>query len=58
MLSSITFCSRPEAADDVISGTFVGLIVLDKREKIRGPSLNRFRENPAARGGILESFSL
>ena len=53
-----TFYSRPEAAVDVISGRFVGLIVLDKYDKLRGPRLNRFREIPPGDvgGGILYRF--
>ena len=54
----ITFGSRPEAASDVVSGMFVGLIVLDKCMKFRGSSLNRSREMPpeAVGGGIFDSF--
>ena len=50
----MTFCSRLEAAGDVISGTFVGPIVPDKSVKCRDPSLNRSQEIPpeAIRGGI------
>ena len=56
----ITFCSRPEAAGDVISGMFVGLLVLDTFVKFRDPSLNRPRAIPpeAVGGGIFDSFSL
>ena len=54
----ITFCSRTEAAGDVLSGRFVGPIVLDKPVKFCGPTLNRSREIPpeAVRGGIFDSF--
>ena len=51
---------RPEAASDVISGRYVGPIVLDKCVKFRGPSLNCSREIPPepVEGGIFDSFSL
>ena len=54
----ITFCSRTEAARDVIYGKSVGPIVLDKLAKFRGPSLNRSPEIPpeAVGGGIFDSF--
>ena len=42
----ITFCSRREAASDVISGMFVGAVVLDKRVKFHDPSLNSAQEIP------------
>ena len=42
----ITFCSRPEAAIKVISGSFVGRMILDTRSKFRGSSLNRSRKSP------------
>ena len=53
-----TFCSQPEAASDVISGMFVGLIVLDKLLKFHGHSLSHSREIPpeAVGGGIFDSF--
>ena len=38
------FCSRPEAAMDVISSKFVGLIVPDKRVKFRDHRLNHSGE--------------
>ena len=46
------FFSRPEAASDVISGTFLGPIVCDKCAQFRS------REIPpeAVVGGIFESF--
>ena len=34
----ITFCSRPEAARDVIVGSFLEPIVVDMHVKLRGPS--------------------
>ena len=37
----IAFCSRLEAASDVISGTFVGPIGLNKRVTFHDPNLNR-----------------
>ena len=43
----ITFCSRPEAASTVISGTLLGPFVLDKFLNFRDPSLNGSREIPA-----------
>ena len=56
----LTFCSQPEAAGDVISGTFLGPIVLkdDKYVNFRGPILNPSREMPteAVRGSISNSF--
>ena len=52
----VTFSSRPEADNDVVSNTFVWPIVLDKYAKFRDPSLNRSREIPAE-GGIFDSFS-
>ena len=56
----ITFCSRPEAASDVISGTFARPIGLDKCVKFRGSSSNRSLEIPpeAVWGDIFEFFSL
>ena len=36
----VTFCSRPKSESDVISSTFVRLIVRDKHVKLRDPSLN------------------
>ena len=41
---SIAFCSRPKAANDIISGMFVRLIVPDKAPKLRDPGLNSSRE--------------
>ena len=54
----ITFCSRPQAASDIVSGTFVSLVVLVKRVKFHDPCLNRSWEIPreAARGGIFDCF--
>ena len=40
----ITFCSRTDAASEVISGRFLGQIVLDKPVKFGGRSLNCSRE--------------
>ena len=40
----ITFCSQLEEADDVISGGFVGPVVLDKCVKFHDPSLKRSQE--------------
>ena len=49
---------RPETADDVISGAFVGPVVLDKLVKFHDCSLNRSREIPpeAVGCGIFDSF--
>ena len=54
----ISFCSRPEAASDVISDSFVGPVVLDQYVKFRGPSLERSREMPheAVGSGIFDNF--
>ena len=54
----IAFCSRPEAASDIIFGASVGLIVPNKPVKFRDPRLNRFREIPpeAVGSGIFNSF--
>ena len=54
----ITFCSRLEAADDVISGTFVGTVVLHKCVKFHDPTLNGSREIPpkSIGGGIFDRF--
>ena len=54
----MAFCSRPEAASDIISGRFARPIVLDKCVNFRDPSLNRSREIPALAvgSGILDSF--
>ena len=54
----MAFRSRPEATSDVISGTFVAPIVLDKCVKFRDPCYNRYREIPleAAGGVIFVSF--
>ena len=54
----IAFCSRPEAASDVISGTFVSPIIRDKHVKFRDPCLNRSPEiQPEAVGcGIFDGF--
>ena len=41
----ITFCSRLKAASKVISGKFVGPVVLNKCLKFHDPSLNRSRKN-------------
>ena len=54
----IAFCSRPEAASDVISGRFVRLAVPDKYVKFHGRRLNRSREIPpnAVGCGIYDRF--
>ena len=54
------FCSRLEAAGDVISGRFVGLVVLDKPVKLHDPSLNCSSEIPleAVGGDIFDCFRL
>ena len=44
MQYSMTFCSRPEAASDVISGMHVSQIVPNKIVKFVGRGLNFFRE--------------
>ena len=56
----ITFCSRPEAAGNVISDLFVGPVVHEKCVKFHDPSLNRSREIPpeAVEDGIFDSFPL
>ena len=41
-----TFCSRLEAAGDVISDVFVEPVVLDECVKFHDPSLNSSRETP------------
>ena len=53
----IAFCSRPEAASDVISGRFVRPIVPDKYIKFGYPRLNNSREMPpeAVGSGIFDS---
>ena len=43
----ITFCSRLEAASDVISGRIARPIVVDKRVKLCHPCLKRSRELPS-----------
>ena len=40
---SVTYCSRPEAASDVISGKFVRPSILNKVVKFGDPRLNRSR---------------
>ena len=54
----IAFCSRPEAASEVISSKFVGLTVADKCVKFGDPRLSRSPEilPEAVGGGILDSF--
>ena len=55
----IAFCSRPETAIEVISSTFVGPIVPDKRVKFRDPHLNRSVEiQPKAVGIFDGSFAI
>ena len=55
----IAFCSRPEAASDVLSGRFVSPIVPDKCEKFSDPHLNHSGAIPpeAVAGGIFGRFS-
>ena len=56
MQYSVTFCSQLEAANDVISDLFVGLIVMDKDVKFRDHSLNCSRDiQPQT--GIFSRFS-
>ena len=59
MLYLVAFCSRPEAAGDVISGRFVRPIVSDKSVKLCYPRLNCSPEiqQEAAGGGIFDRFS-
>ena len=54
----IALCSRLEAANDVISGGFVRLIVPDKCVKCCDPCLNRSRKiaPEAVAGSIFDSF--
>ena len=54
----ITFCSRLEAASDVISGKFAGLTVPYKSAKFRSSCLKCSREIPseAIGGDIFEHF--
>ena len=49
---------RSEAAGGIISGLFVGPIVLDMFVKFHDPSLNHSREIPpeAVRGGVFDCF--
>ena len=56
----ITFCSRTEAASDVISGVFVRPVVFDKSLKFHDPSLNRSGKilPKAVLIGIFDSFYL
>ena len=56
----VKFYSRPKAASDVISGKFVGPIVLDKYVKFHDPSLNYSREIPpdAVGDDIFDCFPL
>ena len=42
----IAYCSRPEAAIDIISGMLVGTIVPDKRVKYRDPRLSHSVDAP------------
>ena len=55
----IAFCSRQEAASDVVSGPFVRPIVPDKLINYRDPRLNRCQEirRKAVGYGIFISFS-
>ena len=52
----IAFCSRPEAASEVISGRFLRPIVPDKCAKFRDPCSTRSREIPpgAVGGGTFD----
>ena len=54
----IAFCSRPEAANDVVSGTFMELTVPNKCVKFRHTCLNRSGEilPKAVAGGIFGQF--
>ena len=52
----ITFCSQTEAVGDVISSTFVGPVVLDKRVKFHDTSLNHSREIPPEAVSIFDCF--
>ena len=54
----IAFCSRSEAASDVISDAFVGPVVSDKPVKFGYLCLNRSRQIPpeAVGSGILKFF--
>ena len=55
-----TFCRQPEAAGDVISGIFLGPIVLEQWVKFCDPNLNRSQEilPEVIRGSIFDSFLL
>ena len=54
----IAFCSLPQTASDVMSGSFVGPIIHDKRVKFRYSRLNLSREIPldAVGGGFFDRF--
>ena len=54
------FCSRPEAANDIISSRFGSPIAIDKCVKCRDPCLNRTQEIPpeAVGGGIFLFFAI
>ena len=54
----IAFCSLPGAASDVISGRFVGPVVVpDNHVKFGDPRSNRSRDiSETVRGGIFDSF--
>ena len=53
---AIAFCSRPEAAKDIISGSYARLTDLDKGVKFRDLRLNRSPEmrTEAVGGGIFK----
>ena len=55
LFSHVAFCSRPEAASDVLSERFVGPIVHDRLIKVGGTCTNRSREI-APKGGIFKVF--
>ena len=54
----VAFCNPNGKGIDVISGSFVGPIVTDKRVKFPDPRLNRSREIPPelVGGGIFDGF--
>ena len=54
----IAFCSRLEAAGDVVSCRFMNPIVLNRRIKLRDPRINSSGEirPKAVRGGIFNSL--
>ena len=57
----IAFCIRPETSSDVISGRFVGSLVLDMSIKLRDSCLNLSREivpNPSEMGEFSLLFAI